>query len=161
MKIIIVNEQDEEIWVKERLEVRLDEIYRVSCLFIENSTGGVFLAQRWFLKSHSPGKWWPAAVGTVDAGETYEENMYKEAEEEIGLSWEKFTKWKKYRSTGKHQYFCQLYRLTLDRDISEFTKEEWQVETLRWFTREELDNLTKESPEIFTSSTVKMIQGTI
>ena len=161
MKIPIVNEQDEIIWYKERSEVELRDIYRVSCLYIENPKWEVLLAQRWFLKTNAPGKWWPAVAGTVEEGESYESNIYKEAKEEIGLSWEMFTKWKKYRSTGKHQYFCQLYKLILDRDISEFIKEEWAVETIRWFTREELDNLCWESPEIFTNSTVKMIQGEI
>ena len=161
MKIPIVNEQDEIIWYKERSEIELGDVYRVACLYIENSKWEVLLAQRGFLKTNAPGKWWPAVAGTVDEGESYDETMYREAEEEIGLTGEVFTQWKKYRSTGKHQYFCQLYRLVIDKDISEFAKEEWTVEAIRWFSRAELDNLIKESSEIFTSSTVKMIQGTI
>jgi len=85
-KIFIVNEQDEVIGYKERNLITRDDIYRVAGLWITNSRGDILLARRAFSKTHDPGKWGPAVSGTIAANETYEENIIKEAEEELGLT---------------------------------------------------------------------------
>lgn len=158
MKQIIVNEQDEIIGYKLRIEITSQDIYRVSALWIENSRGEVLLAQRGFLKRNSPGKWWPAVAGTVDEGENYEDNIYKEALEEIGLSGCIFSPEEKLRVQWRYHYFCQWFSLVLDKDISEFSKEEGQVESLRWTTKEELKNLIEICPEIFTDNFANYIK---
>ena len=81
--ITIVNLDDEIIGYKPRSEITSQDVYRVSALWIENSKGEILLAQRGFMKRNNPGKWGPAVAGTIDKGESYEENMYKEAEEEL------------------------------------------------------------------------------
>ena len=85
-KIIIVDEHDNEIGLKERDEIEKGDIYRVSGIWITNSKGEILLSQRSLLKKKSPGKWTCAAAGTVDEGETYENNILKEVEEEIGIT---------------------------------------------------------------------------
>jgi isopentenyldiphosphate isomerase len=52
--IPIVNLDDEIIGYKERSEITLQDIYRVSALWIENSKGEILLAQRGFMKKHNP-----------------------------------------------------------------------------------------------------------
>ena len=84
-KIIIVDEDDNIIGSKERNSIVSGDIYRVSALLIENSKGEILLAQRALTKKHDPGKWGPPVAGTVEEGETYESNIVKEAEEELGL----------------------------------------------------------------------------
>jgi isopentenyldiphosphate isomerase len=73
-KIIIVNEKDKEIGLKERGTLKTEDIYRVTALWITNSKDEILLAKRALTKSNDPGKWGPAVAGTVDEGETYEEN---------------------------------------------------------------------------------------
>jgi len=158
MKQVIVNERDEIIGYKSLSEIGSDDIYRVSALWIENSKGDILLALRGFMKHNNPWKWWAAVAGTIDEGETYEQNIYKEAQEEIGLTWEVFEEHECVRVTGKWNYFCQWYTLVLDRDVSKFVKEEGQVEMIRWFHREELQNLIDISPEIFTENFVEYIK---
>ena len=85
MKIPVVNQQDEIIGYKEKSLITTDDIYRVSALWITDTTGRILLAKRAFTKSRHPGLWGPAVAGTVEEGETYESNIIKEAEEEIGL----------------------------------------------------------------------------
>ncbi|GAF94063.1 unnamed protein product, partial [marine sediment metagenome] len=80
-KIIIVDDNDKIIGYKERDTLKREDIYRVSALWITNSHGEILLARRHHTKSHRPRKWGPAVAGTVDAGETYEDNIIKEAEE--------------------------------------------------------------------------------
>lgn len=84
--IPIVNLDDEIIGYKPRKDITLQDVYRVSALWIENSQGEILLAQRGFLKSVDPGKWGAAVAGTVEKDESYEENILKEMQEELGLS---------------------------------------------------------------------------
>jgi isopentenyldiphosphate isomerase len=143
----IVNEQDEVVGHKEREAVKSEDIYRVSALWVTNSRGDILLAQRKFTKSHDPGKWGPAVAGTVDEGETYEQNIYKEAEEEIGLKGVKFAKGLKVRINGEHNYFDQWYTAIVDKPAEEFAIQEEEVEQVKWFTREELERELQEHSE--------------
>lgn len=84
-KIIVVDGRDEIIGYKVFKSMRKDDIYRASALWIANSQGEVLIAKRHRLKLHNPLKWGPAVSGTLEEGETYESNILKEAEEELGL----------------------------------------------------------------------------
>ena len=84
--IVVVDGEDNVIEHKSREAVdREGLIYRVSALWIKNSSGESLLARRARTKTHSPGMWGPAAAGTVEEGESYEKNIIKEAEEELGV----------------------------------------------------------------------------
>jgi len=148
---IIVDEHDEIIGYKHRYEIWTHDIYRVSALWIENSKGEILLAQRGFMKRNNPWKWWPAVAGTVDKWESYEENIYKEAEEELGISWVEFKfVCKKYNGWPKFFYFCSWYECKIDKNIEEFVLEYPQVESVRWFTKEEIINMIENAPEILS-----------
>jgi isopentenyldiphosphate isomerase len=139
MKIQIVNDQDEVIGTKERAEIDYQtDIYRVSALWLTNSIGQTLLARRALIKDKDPGKWGPAVSGTIDEGETYDQNIYKEAMEEIGLEGVQFTKGIKMRITHPRQYFCQWYTIALDRDVSSFTMQAEEVDALEWVDIEQL-----------------------
>ena len=125
------------------------DIYRVSALWIENSKGDILLAQRKFTKKHDPGKWGPAVAGTNDKGETYESNIEKETEEEIGLVGVKFIEEKYERIFGDHNYFLKVFKLIIDKDINEFKIQEEEVEQIKWFKRDELLEELKQNPNNF------------
>jgi isopentenyldiphosphate isomerase len=146
-RIIIVNDQDEIIGHKERGTLAKEDIYRVSALWITNSRGDILLAQRKFTKSHDPGKWGPAVAGTLDEGETYESNIVKEAEEEIGLKNIQPVPGPNRRTNGEHNYFSQWYTLILDKPAEDFTVQQEEVEQVKWFTRDELENELREHPD--------------
>ena len=86
MRIPIVNEEDEIIKIIDSTERMKGDIGRVSALWITNEKGEILLAQRSFTKKRDPGVWDPAVAGTVEEGETYEQNIIKEAEEELSKS---------------------------------------------------------------------------
>ena len=146
-RIVVVNDQDEIIGYKERGTLTKDDIYRVSALWITNSRGDILLAQRKFTKSHDPGKWGPAVAGTVDEGETYEANIVKEAEEEIGLIGIQPVLGPKMRIRGRYNFFDQIYTLTIDLPVEDFTIQEEEVEQVKWFTRAELTKAMYMHPE--------------
>lgn len=149
MKIPIVNEEDEIIGYKERDDRDVNTIYRASYLWITDTEGKILLSQRAFDKKHDPGKWGPVVAGTVEEGETYELNIIKEAEEEIGLKNIKPILGIKKRQRNKYNYFSQEFLLTLPSGFSDFKIQEEEVAEIRWFTVEELKNKLEINPKIF------------
>jgi isopentenyldiphosphate isomerase len=159
--IIIVDENDKQIRVKERGTIELDDTIRTSALWITNSKGQILLAQRKKNKKYNPGMWGPAVGGTNDEGETYESNIYKEADEEIGLSGEKFTIGPKFYIEKPNKRFCQIFFLVLDWNIDRFTIQEEEVEQIKWFDREDLLKSIKETPEDFTTPVGKLLMNIV
>ncbi len=162
-KIIIVNEKDEQIGLKERGTLNREDIYRVSALWVTNSKGEILLAQRSFNKKNNPGAWGPAVAGTIAKGETYEENIYKEAKEELGLSSYKFLKGKKLTRIGperKNNYFTQYFKLVADIDIKNLKIQESEVEQIKWLSKEEIKKM-KENGEKFVDSILPIVNNEI
>lgn len=92
MEVPVVNNRDEIIGYKKREELDLSsDLVRSASLWITNSKGQVLLAQRKFTKRTDPGKWAEAVGGTVDGKDSYEETVYREAEEELGIRDVQFT----------------------------------------------------------------------
>ncbi len=146
-RIVVVNDQDEIIGHIERGTLKREDIYRVSALWITNSSGDILLAQRHHTKKNHPSKWGPAVAGTIDKGETYDENIVKEAEEEIGLKKIQPEKKQKIRVTGERNHFTQYYKLTIDKPADDFVTQEDEVEQVKWFTRKELERELRENPD--------------
>jgi isopentenyl-diphosphate delta-isomerase len=145
MKTIVVNEKDEIIGYKERNTITKGDIYRVSSLWIINSKNEVLLARRAFTKKHHPGAWGPAVAGTCEKGETYYNNIIKEAEEELGLVDIKPKKIRKVRYREDWNYFGIAYIINLDKDINKFQINRDEVAEVKWVSKEELlKNLDKE-----------------
>lgn len=151
--IQIVSEKDEVIGHKHRDELDLKkDIYRVSALWLTNSEGDVLIAQRALTKNNAPGVWGPAVAGTVEEGETYEINIYKEAEEEIGLTGHRFTIGPKVFNNGPRNYFTQWFTVAVDEPVSYFKIQLEEVERVRWIPMSELVSEVKDSPEKFTTN---------
>jgi len=149
MKIPIVDENDNIIEYRERDDRDEDTIYRVSSLWITDTEGKILLARRAFNKSHDPGKWGPAVAGTVEKGETYEENIIKEAEEELGLKNIKPVMGEKRRRKTKWNYFSQEFLLTLPAGFDAFKLSKDEVAEVKWFSEKELREQFKQNPNDF------------
>jgi isopentenyl-diphosphate Delta-isomerase len=148
----IVDKSDEVIGYKDSKEVQPTDIYRVAALWITNSKGEILLAQRAFSKRNDPGLWGPAVAGTVEEGETYDSNIIKEAEEELGLKDIAPTKGPKFFRVTNRTYFCQWYHLVLDKPLEFFRIEPKEVEAIRWVSKENLLEELKQKPENFLPS---------
>lgn len=149
-KIIIVDENDKPISLKERGTVNLNNICRISVLWLTNSKNQILLAQRKKNKKYNPGGWGPAVGGTNEENETYESNIYKEAEEEIGITGQKFIKGPKLFIAIPNKKFCQIFFLNIDRPLNKFKVQEDEVEQIKWFSTEELKSELIKNPDNYT-----------
>ena len=152
MKITIVNKHDEIVGAKNRGELSDGDIYRVSGLIVKNSKGEMLLAQRAFTKDHDPGKWGPAVAGTVEEGETYESNIIKEAEEELGIKGVAFKMGPKERIARRYNYFAQWFIAHLDWDIADFKIRKVEVEAVKWISEDDLKKELQSHPESYLSN---------
>jgi isopentenyldiphosphate isomerase len=152
----VVNENDEIIGYKNRDEIQLEDIYRVSALWITNSKNEILLAKRHHTKKNNPNKWGPAVSGTVEKDETYIINIIKEAEEEIGLKKIEPQIGPKIFSNKKHLHFTQWYLLKTNKKINEFKIKEDEVEEIKWITKKELLADIKVNPENYIDSIMSL-----
>lgn len=146
----IVDEKDRIVGYKKRYELAETDIHRISVLWIENSKGQVLISKRSNLKKDCPGLWSAAVGGTVSKSETYETNIVKEAEEEIGLKDVLFKRSKKVFVKKKHPTFCQCFSTVIDKDVSEFVLDKKEVADLKWIDKKKLNEEFKSHPERFT-----------
>ena len=149
----IVNENDEIIGYKPRNEIDFKkDYYRIGCLWLKNSKGEVLLAQRLLTKDKDPGKWGPSAAGTLKKGETYESNIYKEANEELGLTGIEFTPAKKLKLEEPRKSFLQLYKGVCDWPEDRFTPQPEEVERVSWIAIDVLRKDIQQNPDKYVPS---------
>ena len=135
---IIVNDQDEIVGYKNRLDLDNNDFCRVSALLIKNTAWEFLLAQRWFNKRSNPWVWGASAAGIVEKWESYDDSIVKETREEIGVIWLEMKKVFKKRSVWKPDCFRQFYIAHMDEPMEYFTKQDDEVEALRWFSVDEI-----------------------
>ncbi len=161
-KIILVDENDIPIGVKYRDQIDYTkDIYRWSGIWVENSQGEVLIAQRKLTKDKDPGKWGPAAAGTLEEGETYESNARKEVQEELGITVDSFESGPKQHADTPRRYFGQWFLCKLDKTLDEFTIQEDEVEQIAWVKKEELVNDMKRNPDKYVPSFVQGIESLV
>jgi len=149
-KFIVVDDKDNVIGYKSKAAIDKEDLrYRVSALWVRNSKGDILLARRAYTKSHDPGKWGPAVAGTVEKGESYVDNIRKEAMEEIGLTDMKLEKGPKTKRYENHKYFTQWYTCIVNKPATEFVIQKDEVAEVRWFSKRELERQLKENTTDF------------
>jgi len=149
-QIIIVDEKDNVIGKEQRDIVDLKKLrYRATGLWIKNSKGESLLARRAYTKTHYPGRWGPAVAGTVDEGETYESNITKEAEEELGLQNITIKIASKTQTNGEYNHFTQWFSSIINKTVEDFKIQDDEVVEVKWFSKEELLKQLKDNSREF------------
>lgn len=148
MRRIIVNEADEIIGHKDPADVHdMDDIFRGAGLWIENTQGEVLLAQRALNKSTHPGAWGPAVTCCVDEGETYEEGVIRELEEELGLTQVSPSWQTKIYQRPPRGMFMGLFFLQYNVELSQLTLQTDEVEQVAWVEKTALKTDFQAHPE--------------
>lgn len=109
LAVILVNEQDEEVGVMEKMEAhRKAVLHRAFSVFIFNSRGEMLLQQRAFSKYHSGGLWTNACCGHPSPGEQTADAAARRLGEEMGFT------------TRIEELFDFTYRSELDNGLTEY-----------------------------------------
>jgi len=156
-KIVVVDEEDNLVGTELRSVVDEKKLwYRVSALWLKNSDGDVLLARRALTKSNYPGRWGPAVAGTVDEGESYRDNIVKEAEEELGLSNVDMNEGPRSNVEGEYNHFTQWFVGVIDEPENFFKVQEEEVEEVKWFSVDELRDMIENYPEKVVNSLTRL-----
>ncbi len=147
-KVIIVDEKDNVIGYKERDDRNQHDIIRIAGIWIENEKNEVLIAQRSFDKNNDPGKWGPAAAGTLEEGESYESNVLKEVEEEIGISlYNSHVEFLgAFFEETSHKYFVGTFYTKINSN-TKFVLQAEEVESVKWISWEKLEKDILENPD--------------
>lgn len=155
-RVPIVDENDEVVGYKDRSAITDDDRIRCSVVLLRSPQGKYLLARRSLTKHSDPGKWGPSAGGTIEEGETYESNIVKELEEEIGVREASLVKGPKaYKD--KARVFAQQFFGEIPEDTP-LRLQESEVMDARWFTAEEITTMYRNDPEQFTGVITKWIE---
>ena len=157
--ILIVNTDDEVVGSKQYKDVRYEDIYRVTALWLTDLHGKYCLiTQRKWTKQNDPGKWIMAVSGTVEEGETYDSNIAKETLEEIGVSNIEFMIEKKiFIDDGNHKFFVQFFSSKIDKEKTKIEIQTDEVEAYRWLLIEDLLNWINLKPDEFVPSMMESL----
>ncbi|MES2930687.1 MAG: NUDIX domain-containing protein [Patescibacteria group bacterium] len=128
----------------------------MAALWVFNEKNEVLIARRSKIKKHHPNLWGPSVAGSVEEGETYQSNILKEANEEIGLRLDTVTAGPKIRVSSIHEYFTQWFFAKVSSQ-AQFTLQEGEVEEIKWIRVLDLENLYSKQPELFLPSFTRAI----
>ncbi len=151
-KAIIVDEDDNVIEFVPRSKVNGRRI-RMTAIWIEDSDGNVLIHKRSKQKSNWPGYWENAAAGGVAHDESYEENAYKELEEEIGVKGVELEFVAKTRFDTKNgERYCSWYKAVVNLPIEKFELQESEVEKVEWVKKQALLEDRDKNPDKYMPS---------
>ena len=124
------------------------DFFRVSTLWVVDMAGqNILIAQRSLDNWVDAGKWGPSVAGMVDLGESYRDNIIKEAGEEIGLSdIDPIELYKIKIDLPDRHFHNQIYGIRTDWSIEKFVKQDEEVEALKFVNIDELAVDTRLNP---------------
>ncbi len=107
-KVILVDENDNEVGTMEKMEAhRKSALHRAISVFIVNSNGEWLLQRRAQSKYHSPGLWTNTCCSHPFPGETNLDAAWRRLKEEMGME------------TGLKKIFHFIYKAELDNSLTE------------------------------------------
>ncbi|MGB0925547.1 MAG: NUDIX domain-containing protein, partial [Minisyncoccia bacterium] len=156
------DKNDNFLTYKERNNRSQDDIIRIAGIWIENEKGEVLIAQRSLNKKNDPGKWGPAAAGTLEPGETYLSNIVKETFEEIGISLREsdVVFLGSALEETSHKYFVGTFYTEINSD-SEFILQDDEVENVKWVSWSDLETDIVDNPDKYLISSGRGIMKRI
>lgn len=149
--VVVVNSDDKVVgWspLSEAWEKEL--VHRIVYVIVEDSQGRILLHQRAQSMQLYPGRW-DTVGGHVDVTPDYEESARIELREEGGVEDEPleeiayFYSDLPYSNGTRAKRFIKIFRVRYDGDVGHLDDEE--VAATRWYTKEELAQFKKDSPE--------------
>lgn len=156
-QIDIFDEEGTKIGVEWKSEAHKKGLWHLSVhIWIFNSQGQMLLQKRAMIKKSYPGLWDIAAAGHVPAGEIPDQAALRELEEELGIKagrLEKINIRKEQHAIPEKDWdnreITYEYLFKFDGDISQLKLQEEEVEKVRFFDLDELENEIR-NPETYS-----------
>ncbi len=148
----VVNSKDQVIDCKTRAEVhRNNLLHRSVHAIVFNDKGEIFLQHRAPHRDNNPDLWDSSVAGHLQTGESYDEAMVREIEEEIGVILESVPDrlFKLQASAITDYEFCWIYRLVHN---GPFEIDVHEAVEGRWFRPADLDRWIETNPQELTSA---------
>lgn len=160
-RVTMVDSNDNVIGYKYFREINFaTEIYRVSRLWVTDKAGNILLQKRSPNVVFNRNKWACAVGGTNDEGETYESNIIKEAQEEIGLAIainECTPVATRIEQDPTRNIFCKYFIHTIDAVMPTITFDEYELGGVKWFSSNELKKAIEIEPDNFAPEVAFML----
>ncbi|HSX33201.1 MAG TPA: NUDIX domain-containing protein [Candidatus Saccharimonadales bacterium] len=160
--VVIVDEYDREIGHAMLAEVWQNGWYhRIARVVVEDEDGRILLQKRPQHMKLWPGCWDMSAAGHVDKDVSYEQAAADELNEELGVSDALLTEVAWYKTNGVENgrilnRFNKVYR-TIAPAGTRFAFDPEEVDSVRWFTWEELLRLAHDHPEQITDGVAWLV----
>ncbi len=153
-KVILVNENDEQIGLMEKIEAHEKALlHRAFSVFVYNEKGEVMLQQRALSKYHSPGLWTNTCCSHQREGESNIDAGKRRLMEEMGFT------------TDLEETISFIYKAPFDNGLSEHEYDYIligkyndepnvnpdEVAAWKWMSLEDIQKDLKENPEIYTA----------
>ena len=148
----LVDRSDKVIGMKNRDSIGEADILRVSGLWVSNSKGQILLSKRPFEKRRDPNKWSPTVACILSQKQTYKSAIVEATKNEIGLAGIDPVEDKKLFIDGENTFFCQMFSIVQDLRIDELNLNKDETQELRWFDKNELQELVAAKPFLFVQS---------
>ena len=147
--ICIVDENNVVVGSARREEMRRDRlIHRATYIFAKNSREEFYVQKRTMIKDYCPGYFDPVSGGVVQANESFEENAYRELEEEMGIHGQPLTHlFTFYFEDERTRCYGDAWEVVYD---GELTLQEEEVDSVHMMTMEEIFRRAEEEGELFT-----------
>ena len=143
----IVDDQDQVIDTSTRGEIHRRELkHRSVHVLVFDGDGSVLLQKRSMEKDQCAGMWDTSCAGHVEAGQDYAETAPRELEEELGFepTVELKVLFKMHPTAENGQEFAMVYSIDYE---GPFVAAEDEIDELRWFTFEEVDQWVRTMSE--------------
>lgn len=127
-KIYVVNKDNYVIDQKHRKEVHDERLpHRSVMFFVKDEEGNILVTKRSDNKRYYPGFWSIVLGGHVKAGDSYEESLKKESEEEIGGIEEYKFIGSFVKDIEEETEFVRLYEVIVDPRKIELCEDEFEL----------------------------------
>lgn len=140
---------------------------QVAILWLINQRGEILMAKRAAHLSTDAGVWGPSVSGKVDVGETFNEAVRREANEELGLTNDDIHPVFLHKeifadhSDGKIREFGLFYALVSNSITKNLKLEANEVSEIKWFKQSELQQLVSVQSKSLIISSAKELWNSI
>lgn len=136
------------------------EYHLVVHLCIFNSKGEMLIQQRQDFKKIFPGLWDLTCGGSAIKGETSQDAITRELQEELGIKID-FSNVRPKLTVNFDEGFDDIYLITKDVDLFKLKLQEEEVKNVKWASKEEIISMIKEGKFIhFYESLITLLFDT-